>query len=400
MTQPLHLVLIADTFPPFRTSAAVQLRDLAREFVHQGHDLTVILPAPDLDAGWAVGEMDGFRVLRLKAPRTKDVGYIRRTIGEFLMPFSMIFHLQRSPMAQSKWDGVVWYSPSIFHGLLANSLKKRSSCKGYLIIRDIFPQWALDMGLMRRSLLYLFFDKVAQYQYSVADIIGVQTPGNLRYFDQARRKMNNKIEVLNNWLAKSAANRCSIRVDQTCLAGRKIFVYAGNMGVAQGMDILLDLAGMVQESSEIGFLFVGRGSEASRLRELTKNYNFNNVLFFDEIHPDEIPDLYAQCHVGIVTLSSLHNTHNIPGKFLTYMQSGLPVLANINDGNDLAQVIRDGQVGQVCESNMSDDLMTSALKVLEQVNMDKGLPDRCRKLFEKKFASKSAAQQIVNAFLN
>jgi len=64
------------------------------------------------------------------------------------------------------------------------------------------------------------------------------------------------------------------------------------------------------------------------------------VLFYDEIDPDEIPGLYAQCHVGIVALDPRHKTHNIPGKFLSYMQSGLPVLASINPGNDLVELIQ------------------------------------------------------------
>jgi len=376
------------------------LRDLAREFTRQGHDLTVILPSSDLKVDWHFDKIDGFRVVRLKTPLTQNTSYFRRTVAEFLMPLSMLINLKRSPLFYEKWDGVVWYSPSIFHGLLASSLKKRSNCKGYLIIRDIFPQWALDMGLIRRSIPYFVFEKVAQYQYSVADVIGVQTLGNLHYFNQVQQKKSNKVEVLNNWLGQPGKNRCAIRVNETKLVGRKIFVYAGNMGVAQGMDVIVDLAERLQHSSEIGFLFVGRGTEVAPLIESVKKKGFNNVLFLDEIDPDEIPDLYAQCHVGIVALSFKHKTHNIPGKFLTYMQNGLPVLANINPGNDLAQFIRDGQVGQVCESNMSDDLMTLALKVVEQVNMEKGLQARCRKLFEKKFSSKSAAQQIANAFLN
>jgi hypothetical protein len=66
----------------------------------------------------------------------------------------------------------------------------------------------------------------------------------------------------------------------------------------------------------------------------------------DEIDP-EILDLYAQCTAGIVALDPRHRSHNIPGKFLTSMQSGLPALTNINPGNDLAQLIRSGGVGVV-----------------------------------------------------
>ncbi len=119
------------------------------------------------------------------------------------------------------------------------------------------------------------------------------------------------------------------------------------------MNILLDLAGKLRQRTDVGFLFVGRGSESVRLKTLAKDRKLDNVLFYDEIHPDEIPDLYSQCSAGIVALDPRHKSHNIPGKFLTYMQSGLPVLANVNAGNDLAQMIRDEQVGQVCESSFA-----------------------------------------------
>lgn len=194
----MRIALIADTFPPLRTSGAVQLRDLSREFVRQGHSLTVLLPSADLDRPWLIEDMDGVQVLRLRAPRTKDVNYVRRTIGEFVMPFSMQRNLSKSPLANEKWDSVVWYAPSIFHGPLVSALKRQSHCRGYLIIRDIFPEWAVDMGLMGRGLPYWFFRSVADYQYGVADVIGVQTPGNLGYFAGWKKGSGRRLEVLQN----------------------------------------------------------------------------------------------------------------------------------------------------------------------------------------------------------
>jgi glycosyltransferase involved in cell wall biosynthesis len=393
----MRIALIADTFPPLRTSGAVQLRDLSREFVRQGHNLTIMLPGNGLDQPWVLNELDGVQVLLLMAPRTKDIGYVRRTFGELVMPFAMLRGLSKSPLARQKWDGVVWYSPSIFFGPIAAFLKKSSGCKGYLIIRDIFPEWAVDMGLMGRGLPYKFFDAVAQYQYGVADVIGVQTSGNLAYFSRWCQAPGRVLEVLQNWLGTASQIRCTIRVKDTSLVGRKIFVYAGNMGVAQGMDILLDLADKFRPRSDVGFIFVGRGSDSRRLARAAKELGLDNVLFFDEIHPDEIPDLYAQCDVGLVALDPKHKSHNIPGKFLTYMQNGLPVLANVNAGNDLAEMIRNERVGQVCESNRVDDLHQTAEALLSQIAVDSGLPKRCCNLFDRQFSVERAARQIAAA---
>lgn len=393
----MRIALIADSFPPLRTSAAVQLRDLAREFSLKGHEITVMLPTADMKEPWRLEEFGRVHVLRLKSPRTKNIGYVRRTLGELVMPFVMLRQLRKSPFGKVRWDSVVWYSPSIFHGPLASALKKASCCKAYLIIRDIFPEWAVDMGLMRRGLAYRFFDAVARFQYSVADVIGVQAPGNRRYFQAWSKVPGRKLEVLQNWLGNATQNGCTIQVNETSLACRKIFVYAGNMGVAQSMDILIDLADKLRDRSDVGFLFVGRGNDVPRLKEMSQKRQLDNVLFFDEIHPDEIPDLYAQCAAGIVALDPRHKSHNIPGKYLTYMQSGLPVLANVNAGNDLATMIREENVGQVCQSNQLEDLTRLAEVLLAQIDSDPALSNRCRNLFKRNFSAKRAVEQIVAA---
>jgi glycosyltransferase involved in cell wall biosynthesis len=356
-----------------------------------------MLPACDQDVPWRIELFDGAQVLRLKSPKTKDVSYLRRTLAEFVMPFAMLRNLRKSSLANERWDGVVWYSPSIFHGPLISALKNKCRAKSYLIIRDIFPEWAADMGLISRGVTYRFFKIVAHYQYSIADVIGVQTSGNQRYFRHWLTQHRRRLEVLQNWLGDPTSVRCSIRVEKTPLAGRKVFVYAGNMGVAQGMRILLDLADRLKNRQDVGFLFVGRGSDVVGLKTLAQSRLLTNVVFFDEVDPDTIPDLYSQCHAGIVALDSRHKSHNIPGKFLTYLQSGLPVLANINPGNDLAQIIRNERVGRVCESNQVDDLVQMAESLLDQIDNDSGLSLRCYRLFKREFSVEKAVRQIIAA---
>lgn len=396
-TGVLRIALIADVFPPLRSSGAVQLRDLSSEFARQGHAITVLVASPELDEDWRIDIWSGVRIVRLRTPKTKDVGYVRRTLGEFLMPYAMLRNLKKSPLAKEKWDGIVWYSPTIFLGPIAKALKKTSQCPSYLIIRDIFPEWAVDMGLMGRGLPYRFFKAIASYQYSAADVIGVQTPGNLAYFKQSAGETRQQLEVLHNWLAEAPNAGCSITVADTRLAGRKVFVYAGNMGIAQGMDILLDLAAQLKNRHDVGFLFVGRGSDARRLRHQAKSRKLENVVFMDEIDPDEIPGLYAQCHVGLVALDPRHKTHNIPGKFLSYMRSGLPVLASINAGNDLVDLINEKGVGAVCTNQSVERLGSLADELLQRLDQDHSIAERCKALATDMFSSMTAVRQVSAA---
>ena len=395
----MQVAIIADSFPPLRSSGAVQLRDLSREFFRQGHSVTVIVPNSDLNNPWLLENFDGVQVLRLRAPKFRDRNYVSRTINEFLMPFVMLLNFRKSPLMNICWGGVVWYSPSIFFGPFVRALKKASDCKSYLIVRDIFPEWAADTGIMRRGLPFLFFKKIANYQYSVADMIGIQTQGNYGYFSHLN---NQKIQVLQNWLAEAPNIGCSLNIAHGKLQGRKIFVYAGNMGVSQGMDILISLAEKLVNRKDIGFLFVGRGSEVQRLRDISINRGIENVDFHGEIEPEEIQGLYKQCHVGIVALDPRHKSHNIPGKFLSYMQAGLPVLANINPGNDLGELIKLEAVGKVCSDQSLETLERHVLELLDELHnstVANLYAERCKALSKKLFSPDIAVTQIV-AVLN
>ena len=399
MNQKLDLALIADSFIPFRSSAAVQLYDLSKEFIKQGHSLTVILPCSTIKEQWKLEKIEGIKIIKLKSPRNKNINFYRRAFSEILMPYYMLRNLKKSPISNKKWDGLVWYSPSIFHGPLVRSLKEHSKCKSYLIVRDIFPQWALDVGLIKKGILFWFFSLIANYQYSIANTIGVQTSGNLIFFKDLKKNSECKIEVLKNWLAPTKKKKCSINIANTSLVGRKIFIYAGNMGAAQGLQIFIDLAARLKKQKDIGFIFVGRGTDKNKLKNKALMQNLNNIIFFDEIDHDEVEDLYDQCTVGIIALDHRHKTHNIPGKFLSYMQSGLPVLANVNKNNDLIKIIKDGHVGCVSDFNDVGDLVKSTNKLLQIIENDNKISYRCKRLFSNEFSVSPKVKQIVQGFI-
>jgi glycosyltransferase involved in cell wall biosynthesis len=395
----LKVAIITDSFPPLKNSGAIQIRDLSIEFVKQGHEVIVITPSSEIIKPYLFSEMDKVKVLKLKAPKIKDIGYFRRAIGEYFMPFIMIRHLKRNSLIDNNFDGIITYAPSIFLGPLANMLKKKNNCSNYLILRDIFPQWAVDLGLLTRyGLPYYFLKRVERYLYSTADIIGVQTPANLKYFNENVVYRTSRIEVLQNWLAENKSKTSHIIIEKTRLRGRKIFVYAGNMGVAQGLSVFIDLADSLITQKSIGFLFVGRGNAVLSIREAVKARGLDNILIYDEIEPQEIHDLFQQCAVGIISLDKRHKTHNIPGKFLSYMQSGLPVLAAINSGNDLENIINSKNVGRVSTNhyveglkNMVEDIVTNLL--------DEGTKNRCLKLYKDMFSPKKAVEKIINGLV-
>jgi glycosyltransferase involved in cell wall biosynthesis len=392
------IVLIADAYPPSRTSAALQLKDLALEFLRQGITPTVIVSDSEMQGPGDITELDGIIVLRLKTPKHKNIARTRRAMAEILMPFFMIRNFRKSTLRSAQWDAVIWYSPTIFLGPFIYYLKKQNACPSYLILRDIFPAWALDLGLIRKGLAYYFFRVFERFQYSIADYIGVQAIGNLNYFKAWPSFAQNKIEVLQNWLSPKPFSHCSIDISTLTIANRKIFVYAGNMGVAQGIGDLLLLAEALLTRSDVGFLFIGRGSDMELLRQDAKNRGLVNTIFCDEIDADEIPCLFAQSHVGLIALDVRHKTHNVPGKFLSYLQSGLPVLAIINHGNDLQLMIEKYQVGRVTVDRSPENLRLIANSLLDEVSSQGvELSSRCKNLAANLFSSQAAVEKIIKA---
>lgn len=392
------IALVADAYPPSRTSAALQMRDLAVEFLRQGIEPIVITSATDTQIPYHLTEIDGIRVLRLKTLEHKNVNRISRTIAEILMPFMMIRNFRRSGFRKDQWDAVIWYSPTIFLGPFIYYLKKNNTGSSYLILRDIFPAWALDLGLLKKGPLYYFFRIFEKFQYLVADYIGVQAVGNLEYFKSRPSLANKKIEVLQNWLSPKPMSSCSIDVSILSIGNRKIFIYAGNMGIAQGMGDLLNLAEALLTRSDIGFLFIGRGSDMEFLKRDANKRGLVNTVFCNEIDAEEIPALYAQCHVGLIALDARHHTHNIPGKFLSYLYSGLPVMAIINPGNDLQFIIERNRVGCVTTGRSTKNYQLLADSLLKEISSHGDeLRSRCKSLAAELFSSEAAVKQIINA---
>jgi glycosyltransferase involved in cell wall biosynthesis len=391
----MRIALLADAFPPMATSASVQLRDLALELNAQGHQVLAIIASPTIDQPHVVEDVDGVEVLRLQTRPTKDVGLIRRGLAEALMSFDMLRNLKTSPYADVTWDGIVWYSPTIFLGPVVRALKRRSACRAYLILRDIFPDWAVDVGVLKPGLVYRLFKFAEHFQYETADIIGVQSGGNLPYLQAKAPNLSASLEVLNNWLAPAPSLPCSINLAETRLKGRLILVYAGNIGIAQGLDIFFDLAAALRVREDIGFVFVGRGSELARLKGRAIDEHLDNVLFYDEIPAKEVKALYEQCEIGLVSLDPRHETHNIPGKFLSYMEAGLPVLASVNSDNDLVALIQDNQVGKVLTTPDVLGLRLGLEELVAEIATASDLPERCRTLADRLFSAPAAALQII-----
>jgi len=389
----VRLLLVVDVFMPVRTSAAVQMRDLARTLLRLGHECAVLTPDERLRERWSFAAEDSIPVLRIRSGPLKRINLVRRAINELALSGWMWSGYRDSPLAAQDWDGIVFYSPTIFFGRFVSRLKSLHACPAFLILRDVFPDWAADMGVMRKGPHYWLFKAYARYQYAVADFIGIESPSNRRYFSDA----NERVQVLANWIDLGAAAPPDISLPPS-LSGSTILVYAGNIGVAQDMDNLLRLAASLRSRPDCKLLSVGDGTDRARVQAERARQGLDNVVFLPEVDPQELRGLLRGCHIGLISLDRRLKSHNIPGKLLSYLEAGLPVLASTNPGNDLRLVIEKSGAGVVEWNGDDQQFHEAARRMLNDPEERSRMAGAATALCRTMFSSDVVAKQIVNAF--
>jgi glycosyltransferase involved in cell wall biosynthesis len=399
----MRIAIIADSFPPLKNSAAVLVFSLAEAMTSEGHEVLVITPSTEIKSSYAEEDFGLFKVLRICCGGIKSHYKFMRGISELNLFFLLPHQFRKTSYALNQWDLVVWYSPTIFLGGLVWLLKKRSK-SSYLILRDIVPDWMVDLGLMKKGLSYFLLKWFEHFQYRLADVIGVQSPGNRRYIEKIVLPNLKKIEVLPNWMPSTSTTyqskddgRSYTNLQNTILFGRKILIYAGNLGEAQGVENLAQSMLDLKDRKDCGFLIIGRGSKKEWLHHFIRLHDLKNVLLLDEVDLVTLNTYYRQCCGGLVFLDPNHKSHNIPGKFISYLEAGLPVVACVNLGNDLVHVIKDQKLGIVIES--PSEFANRLASFMVDIGRDEAYGTRARAYYENHYQPLSIAKQIIQSSL-
>jgi glycosyltransferase involved in cell wall biosynthesis len=396
----MRIVLVADSFPPLKNSAAVLVFSLAEAMASKGHEVLVITPSVGIGPTYVEDDFGTFKVLRIPCGKIKSHHNFLRGINELSMFFSLPRSYKKTPYAQNKWDLLVWYSPTIFLGGLVKVLKKRSK-SSYLVLRDIVPDWMVDIGLIKKGPTYFLLKWFENFQYQLADIIGVQSPGNKKYFKKLDLPNLKRLEVLPNWMPSTSTRHqfrddgdTSINLQNTILAGRKVFIYAGNLGEAQGIENFAHAILSVRERTDCGFLIIGRGSKKEWLYDFIESHGLQNVLLLDEVDLVALSNYYRQSFAGLVFLDPGHQSHNIPGKFISYLEASLPVVACVNPGNDLINIILDENLGLVVDA--PNKFPGSLIEFMDALAGDNNYARRARLFYERNYQPGVIADQILN----
>jgi O26-antigen biosynthesis N-acetyl-L-fucosamine transferase len=391
--ESLHIILLVDCYVPSPKSGARQMHELGVELLRRANDVTVITTSHHILRPVEISVEDGVRVLRVRTPQIKGASHAKRAVNE--MRLSSIVRKGAWPfVGESPADLIVFYSPSIYWTSFVCTLKKAWRCPAYLILRDIFPEWAADLGVINRGLLYRLFRRHAIQQYNAADVIGVQSSGDVEYFRARYPRVRKPIEVLHNWAHSGDCRpfKGDYR-DRLGLGGKVVFVYGGNLGLAQDVDNLLRLAAGMNDE-RFGFVFVGEGSESPRVVKAIQEMNLRNVRYLPAVGQFEFSAMISEFDVGLVSLDRRLTSHNIPGKIFSYFAAGIPVLASVNANSDLFELLEGNRAG-ICVANGEDaKFRVAASQLAENEALRRRLGANGRTLLAKNFSVEAAANQI------
>ena len=395
----MKIIILCVAYPPLKSSAAVQIEFLVRELSMQGHNVTILTPDSGIIKNYLILNDKNIKIIKIKTGKLRDISLGRRAINEFLMPFQMIFRIRKSSALLKNNNLIVWWSPSIFFSPLVIYLKILNKCPTYLILRDIFPQWTIDLGIIKSKITSFVFKFFYYLQFFFADIVGVQSEGDKVYVPSQIFGKKIYVEVLNNWNSKNldkSNNLNNFDLSKNFLKERKIFIYAGNIGLAQDVQLLINLATKFKNNDKIGFLFIGRGTLFDKLKKFVHKNSLKNVIFHNEIPNSDLQEIYTNCFAGLVSLNFMHKTNNIPGKFISYLYSGLPVFAVVNKNNDIIELINSNLLGFATSNNNLENLKKDFLEFINKTSNDKNISLRCKKFAINNYNTKKVAKQLLS----
>ncbi len=349
------LIITDDFIHNSEKSGAILIKDLA-DAINATDNFSSIVIAPNVNSSKIEKlELNGVETILFPSGKIKNTNFTFRAYNEYLLSFKIkkcYKHIKSEDVF-----GIIYYSPSIFFGNAVKFLKKKFNCSSYLILRDLFPQWTIDLGIIKKnSFAHLFFKYFEKINYLHADKIGVMSESNLEIF--STRSDFKKFEVLPSWQKpiKIKNNRELLKEYGLAeLSDKFVFFYGGNIGLAQGIETLLKLSKSLLHKKNIHFVFIGQGDAVS----LLKDKFLTNISYLDSIKPDLYYELASNFNVGLVSLHPNHTAHNYPGKIWGYMSLNKPIVGVVNKGNDVKELINDNNAGLVCTHNEGIDKLTA-----------------------------------------
>lgn len=341
-------------------------------------------------------EDKGVHILNVWTLNLQKTSVVEKGIGQVLVE-GQYKRAIKNYLKGVKFDLILYSTPPItFPNVIAYLKRQNPQARTYLLLKDIFPQNAVDIGMMTttgvKGLLYKFFRRKEKKLYAFSDYIGCMSPANVEFVLKHNPEVDAKrVEVAPNSLELKAyssqdgqekAERYYIRKKYNLPTDKPIFIYGGNLGKPQGIDYLIKCLDAVKGRTDCHFVVVGTGTELpklqewydsnlSRIRELengssanTNGTNQTNVTVMKGLPKEDYDMLVKYCDVGLIFLDHRFTIPNYPSRLLSYLEYKMPVVCATDVNTDIGKIAEENGYGYWCESVNPEDFTALVDKML------------------------------------
>ncbi|MBD1262688.1 glycosyltransferase family 4 protein [Maribacter polysiphoniae] len=342
--------------------------DLVQEFHHKGHDILVLAPALD-ESKIGLRIEAGVKVLRVKTNKLFNVGLLQKGIANLMLPYQYKNVLKKNKIPLD-FDLILLPTPPITLIDVGLWIKKKSQGKLYLILRDIFPQNAVDLKMMKTNgLIHSYFRKKEIKLYEKSDSIGCMSPANVEYVKKHNPYLDmNKLHLLPNWerLPNFDVNGDvgSIK-SKYGLSDKFIVIFGGNIGRPQKLENIVELAKSCSEIQDLVFYIIGNGTEKGKIANMVKTNKMTNMIFKNSIPKRDYYQLLRAADIGLISLSEDFTIPNFPSKVLSYYGAKKPVLASLDLQTDFGKMLEETNSGLWAEAGNKQELKEKLVKLYE-----------------------------------
>lgn len=355
-------------------------QDLIRRFLNDGHDMYIVCPCERREnKPTTVIEENRLHILMVKTLNVQKASIIEKGIGQV----SMEYLFQRAIKKYLKgivFDLILYSTPPItFTRLIENERLKHPSLKTYLMLKDIFPQNAVDLGMLGTSgikgILYKFFKAKEKKLYELSDYIGCMSPANIRYLLAQNPVINpKKVEICpNSYDVESIDGLSNITEEERNRIRRKyalpvdkyIFIYGGNLGKPQGIPFLIKCLKDNASREDCHFVIVGGGTEYSIVASWVNEDRPRSVSLINYLPKDDYDRLIGACDVGLIFLDYRFTIPNYPSRLLPYLMGKKPVIAVTDPYSDIGAIAEKNGYGYWCPSNDTESFTKTVDKMLK-----------------------------------
>ena len=381
--------------------------DLMREFVKAGHHVWIISPTEQRrQEPTRLIDHGTHKILKLQIGNAQKTNLFEKGVSTLTLE-SKFKHGTKKFFPNIKFDLVLYSTPPITLQKAVEYVKQRDNAATYLLLKDIFPQNAVDLGMINKTglkgVLYRYFRNKERKLYKISDYIGCMSEANVDYLLKHNPEISPEtVEVCPNSieprtmekdesLTQEVRNKYGIPLDRT------VFVYGGNLGKPQGIDFLLECLKSNEKDVQAYFVIAGSGTEVPRLKNYFAAERPENAALLSQLSKDDYEALANSCDVGLIFLDQRFTIPNFPSRLLSYMQASMPVLAATDANTDLGKVIEKGLFGYWCESG-NIQAFNNRVSQLCDIGLRKGMGVNARRYLECNYTAKHSYEIIMKHF--